>query len=98
MSRALVVIFCSDGAPRWTPIAIEHGYRYGAQLPGTVYPEHGPLYFADQDWRAPRRDRYMAELARLRPTMATVLDWEREQQLPEVLEWAEEAAQYVELV
>jgi hypothetical protein len=40
----------------------------------------------------------MAALAEHRPTTATVLDWEREEQLPEVLDWAEEAAQYVELV
>jgi hypothetical protein len=30
--------------------------------------------------------------------MATVLDWEREDQLPEVLGWAEEVAQYVEQI
>jgi len=57
-----------------------------------------PLYFADQDWRGPDRERYMAELARHRPVMATVLDWEREERLPEVLSWAEEAVQYVEQV
>ncbi len=68
---------------------------YGAQLPGTVYfrPE-----FADQDWKKPNRTAYMAALAQHRPRMATVLDWERDEQLPEVLEWAEEAAQYVEIV
>ena len=36
----------------------------------------------------------MAALARHRPAVATVLDWEREEQLMEVLSWAEEAAQY----
>lgn len=68
---------------------------YGAQLPGTVYfrPE-----FADQDWKKPNRAAYMTALAQHRPRMATVLDWERDDQLPEVLEWAEEAAQYVEVV
>jgi hypothetical protein len=30
--------------------------------------------------------------------MASVLDWERQEQLPEVLGWAEDAAQYVEVV
>lgn len=68
------------------------GFRYGAQLPGTVY---GPLHFADQDWRRPNRAAYMAALARHRPAMATVLDWEREEQLGEVLSWAEEAASHV---
>jgi len=68
---------------------------YGAQLPGTVY---FPPEFADQDWKKPNRTAYMAALAQHRPRMATVIDWERDEQLPEVLEWAEEAAQYVETV
>jgi len=40
----------------------------------------------------------MAALAQYRPRLATVLDWVKEEQLPEVLDWAEEAAQYVEYV
>lgn len=40
----------------------------------------------------------MAELAKHRPTMATVLDWERDDQRGEVLDWAAEAAQYIERV
>jgi len=40
----------------------------------------------------------MEALERYRPTMATVLDWESEERLAEVLDWAEEAAQYVERV
>lgn len=64
-------------------------------MPDTVY---GPLYFADQDWRNPDRKRYMTEIARYRPEMASVVDLEREGQLPEVLDWAEEAAQYVQRV
>lgn len=54
-----------------------------------------PLYFADQEWKKPDRARYVARLAEHRPRLATVLDWEREEQLPEVLSWAEEAAQHV---
>jgi hypothetical protein len=53
-------------------------------------------YFADQDWRRPAREAYMRALAEHRPAMATVLDWEREGQLAEVLSWAEEAAPFVE--
>jgi len=40
----------------------------------------------------------MACLAEHRPAMATVLDWEREDQLTEVPDWAEQAAQYVSQV
>lgn len=40
----------------------------------------------------------MQALAQHKPYIASVLDWERQEQLPEVLEWAEEAAQYVDVV
>ena len=89
------LIYCAEGNRALAGIAIEAGFRYGAQLPGTIY---FPLFFADQDWRKPNRAAYMAALEKHRPVMATVLDWERPEQLPEVLNWAEEAAQHVERV
>lgn len=64
-------------------------------MPGTVY---YPPYFVDQDWKKPDRARYMAAIQKHRPTMATVLDWERDEQFDEVIEWAEEAAPYVKQV
>ena len=68
---------------------------YGAQLPGTVYfsPE-----FVDQDWKRADRAAYVAAVAQHQPRMATVLDWERDEQLPEVLGWAEDVAPFVERV
>jgi hypothetical protein len=92
------LIYCGGGNRRLAEIAVAAGFRYGAQLPDTIYPDVAPLWFADQDWREPRREAYMQALAEHRPTQATVLDLEREEQLPEVLEWAEEAAQHVERV
>jgi hypothetical protein len=89
---APTLIYCADGNKALAEIARAHGYEYGARLPGTI---HFPLYFADQDWKKPDRERYMAALEREHPSMATVLDWERGDQLAEVLDWAEEAAQYV---
>ncbi len=68
---------------------------YGAQLPATVY---YPPEFVDQNWKKPNRAAYMAAVAQHRPRMATVLDWEREEQLPEVLAWAEEVAPFVERI
>ena len=76
------LIYCAAGNRRFAEIATSHGFRYGAQLPGTVYTDVAPLYFADQDWKEPNRDKYMSALAQHRPHMATVLDWEREEQLP----------------
>jgi hypothetical protein len=88
----VALIYCAAGNPRFAQIAIGAGYKYGAQLPNTIY--HAP-HFVDQDWRAPDRVRYIAALAEHRPALATVLDLERDEQLPEVLEWAEDAARYV---
>jgi hypothetical protein len=89
------LIFCGGGNRRFMEIATAAGFRYGARLPDTIY---GPLYFADQDWRRPDRAAYMAALAQHRPHMASVLDLERADQLGEVLSWAEDAAQFVDVV
>lgn len=86
------LIHCAGGNPRFQQVALGAGFLLGARLPTTIY---HPIYFADQDWRKPNRAVYMAALAAHRPEMATVLDLERPEQLAEVLEWAEEAAQHV---
>lgn len=93
---APTLIYCADGNARFAKIAIDVGYKYGARLParGLSF----PIYFADQDWKHPDRARYMSELAKHRPHMASVIDWERQEQLTEVFGWAEEAAQFVEIV
>lgn len=88
-------IYCAAGNPRLARIAIDAGFLYGAQLPGTIYDR---LFMADQDWKKPNREVYMRELAEHKPYMATVLDWERAEQLPEVLAWAEDAAVHVQEV
>lgn len=91
-----VLIYCAGGNARFAAAARDAGFQLGAQLPATVY--HRPLYFADQDWKKPDRERYMQALAEHRPTMATVLDLEREGQIGEVLSWAEEASQYAQRI
>lgn len=95
MATVPELIYCANGNKRFAQIAIDAGFLYGAQLPGTIY--HG-IHFADQNWKRPDRARYMTALAEYRPHMASVLDLEHEAQLPEVLEWAEEAAQFVRVV
>ena len=89
--RTPELIYCADGNPSFARAAVEAGFRYGARLPSTVYE---PVWFADQDWKTPCRESYMRALAEHRPAIATVLDWEREEQWHEVLSWATEAAQY----
>lgn len=90
------LIYCADGNARFAQISIDAGFKYGARLPHRGL--HHSIYFADQDWKNPDRKRYMAELARHQPMMATVLDWERAEQRSEVLGWAEDAARFVERV
>lgn len=93
LDKETLLIYCADGNPKFARAAIDAGWLYGAQLPNKVYEK---LFFADQNWKAPDRRSYMKALKKHKPVMATVLDWEREEQEKEVLSWAEEAAQYVE--
>lgn len=95
MAALPTLIYCGGGNRRFADIAIAAGFRFGSCLPETVY---HPLYFADQDWKRPNRAAYMAALAQHRPAVATVLDWESEEQLPTVLEWAEEAATFTQSI
>ena len=89
------LIFCADGNARHAEIALAEGWEYGCRLPARGMLKGSSLTFADQDWKRPNRERYMRCLEQHRPDLATVLDLEREEQLTEVLSWAEEAAQYV---
>lgn len=85
------LIYCAK-KNLFAPIALECGLKYGAQLPNSVY---APPYFADQDWKRPRRAAYLAALAEHRPALATVLDLEKPSQLDDVLAWAFDAAEWV---
>lgn len=95
MATEIELIYCANGNGLFAEIAIKAGFLYGAQLPGTIY---YPIQFADQNWKSPNRTVYMDGLKQHKPHMATVLDWEREEQLSEVVSWAEEAAQWVDVV
>jgi hypothetical protein len=86
------LIYCSEGGPKLVEIAVRNGMKYGIQLPNKTY---GKLYFADQDWKNPNRTVYMKSLEFHKPKLATVLDLEQRSQLATVLDWAEEASQYV---
>jgi hypothetical protein len=86
------LVYCADGNPEFAAVAVSLGWRYGARLPGTVYQ---PVWFADQDWKRPDLGKYLGAVARHRPEVATVLDWEHDGQLPEVLAWAEAVAPFV---
>lgn len=86
------LIYCADGNPEFAGIAVACGWRYGARLPATVYQ---PVWFADQDWKNPNMEKYVKAIAEHGPEVATVLDWEHDEQWPEVLAWAESVAPHV---
>jgi len=91
-----VLIFCAGYNHNFYKIAVEeYGFLYGARLPSVVC---GPLYFADQHYKMPNRKAYMDAIRTYKPHMASVLDWEREDQLSEVLDWASEIAEVVDVV
>lgn len=83
------LIYCAGGSKRYASIAIENGFKYGAKLPSTVY---FPVYFADQDWKSPNRERYIQALWKEKPYIASAIDWTHLGQLEEVLSWAEDIA------
>lgn len=91
------IIYCASGNRRFARIAIECGFLYGSQLPSKSGMPFD-LHFADQDWKNPNRDVYVSEIAKYRPAVATVLDLEGEDQLGEVLGWAEDIAPYAPTV
>lgn len=89
------LIYCADGNRRFAEIAINTGFKYGAQLPNTVY---FPPYFADQDFKRPRYTGYIQALRRHRPYMASVLDIEEQRRLDEYLMRADEVSLYCQVV
>lgn len=88
------IIYCADNE-KYGRYAKDY-IRVGTQLPNKVY--FDDLYFGDQDWKKPNRENYLSMLRQHKPHIATVLDWEKWDQLSEVLAWAEEAAAYADVV
>lgn len=87
--------YCADSNARLADIATSAGFLYGARLPGTV---KRPIHFADQNWKKPDQAAYIQALETHKPSVATVLDWERYDQFETVMAWAEQAAQTVDTV
>lgn len=90
------LIYCAGGSKRYAEIAIQNGFLYGARLPVKLY--HDNLYFCDQNWKKPEKEKYIAAIKLHKPTIATVLDIESEQTRAEAYEWAEEIAPFVEYI
>jgi len=93
--RSIKLIYCGGDRKQFADIAVNNGWLYGSRLPATI---HHPIYFADQDWKNPNKVKYLAELEKYRPVMATVLDLEDENQFEEVIDWAKDVSLIAEQV
>lgn len=90
------LIYCAAGNKEFARIAIEAGHTYGAQPMKKFYYDIG---FADIDPNnVPPQDKYLAKLAQHKPRIASVMDWDKLEDFETVLEWAEEAAAYSEVL
>lgn len=87
------LIYCAAGNKRYASIAIQHGFKYGAQLPNTVY---NSVFFADQDWKCPNFQGYIAALEKENPKVATVIDYDQSTTFKEVIRWSEAASKFVQ--
>jgi hypothetical protein len=103
MLRKIDLIYCGVGNEKLDQYAIMVGMIYGARLP-IKRDLPFEIHFADQDWKNPDLDKYVAELKQKKPKdksvmyTATVLDWEREDQRSEVFEWLDEVSKVVDRV
>lgn len=80
-----LLIYCAGGGRQFNALAGKWGLLLGAQLPSTVY---SPIYFADQNFKNPNLDKYVAEIEKHKPKMATILDWDSNSTLDTTMEWA----------
>lgn len=88
-------IICVGGNTNYLKTSKEFGFKYGVCLPESVYDR---LFFADQNWKKPIRQKYTFGIVRYRPEIATVIDLEKEEQYWEVMSWAEEISPWVERI
>lgn len=89
------IIYCGRSNNTLDRIAIYSGFEYGLRLPFTA---NFPPIFADQDWKKPNKEKYIESVAQHKPEMATVLDWEHQEQKGEVFDWIDDISKYVQVI
>lgn len=97
LEQKVKIIYCGVGNEKLDLLAVNVGIHYGMQFPASRKPPF-PVYFADQNWKKPDRDRYIDWVSEYAPNMATVIDIEREEQIDEALDWGYRISKYVENV
>lgn len=89
------LIYCGVGNEKLDSLAVNVGIHYGMQFPASKKPPF-PIYFSDQNWKKPDKDKYIDWVAEYQPKIATVLDVEASNQLDEAISWGELISPYVE--
>lgn len=91
------LIYCGNGNTTLDKIAQQNGFLYGLQLPYRKKLDV-PLYFSDQNWKKPDKEKYIECVKKCTPKLATVLDLEYRKQFQEVLNWANDISNFVETI
>lgn len=91
------LIYCGVGNEKLDSLAVNVGIHYGMQFPARSMPRF-PVYFADQNWKNPNREKYINWIAEYKPKIATVLDLERKNQFDEVISWADSVSRHVDKI
>lgn len=71
------------------------GWYTGSQLPAKL--TFSP-YFADQDWKKPKKEQYIEAVKQYKPCVATVIDWTHDVTYTTVLSWIEAITPFVQEV
>lgn len=87
------LIYCGAGNLKLDYFALICGLKYGRRLP--LMGETFPIYFSDQDWKNPNLEEYRKQISFYKPEIATVLDWEKEEQEHEIFNWIKEISPLV---
>jgi len=93
----VTLIYCGVGNIPLDIIAINNGFKYGLRLPIKKRLDVD-LYFADQDWKNPNKEKYIEYINLYKPKLATVIDIEQVEQLDEAIEWAMSISNVVDQV
>lgn len=94
LEQKVKLIYCGIGNKKLDELAVNVGIHYGMQFPASREPPF-PVYFADQNWKNPQREKYVEWVEKYQPKIATVIDIENYSQIDEALSWGEDICSYV---
>lgn len=92
------IIYCNYGDKKFIDIARAEGFLIGHNIQPKKIVDY-KIDFADLNPnKLPTKEHYVSRLAIYKPSLATVMDWTKEEEFEEVMSWAEMASEHVESV